>query len=30
MRGADLAVKPILVVNGWLETVKAFLGRIKP
>lgn len=30
MRGADLAVKPILVLNGWAGTIKAFLGRIRP
>lgn len=30
IRGADMAVKPILVVNGWLETAKAFFERITP
>ncbi|WKZ37505.1 MAG: hypothetical protein QY332_06110 [Anaerolineales bacterium] len=30
VRGADLSVKPILVLNGWLETIKAFFGRITP
>jgi uncharacterized membrane protein len=30
MRAADLAVKPILVLNGWAGTIKAFLGRIRP
>lgn len=30
VRGADLAVKPVLVVNGWAGTIKAFLGRIRP
>lgn len=30
IRGADLAVKPILVLNGWLQTAKTFLERITP
>jgi uncharacterized membrane protein len=30
VRGADLAVKPILALNGWVETIKAFLERIRP
>lgn len=30
MRGADLAVKPIFILNGWIENIKAFLGRITP
>ncbi|MCQ3939269.1 MAG: hypothetical protein DPW18_19830 [Chloroflexi bacterium] len=30
VRGADLAVKPILAVNGWLETIKAFFERMTP
>lgn len=29
VHGADMAVKPILLLNGWLETVKAFLERIR-
>lgn len=28
LRGADMAVKPIIVLNGWFEYVKAFFGRI--
>jgi hypothetical protein len=28
IRGADMAVKPILVLDGWLESIKAFFGRI--
>lgn len=30
VRGADMVVKPILAVDGWLENIKEFLGRIKP
>lgn len=30
IRGADMAVKPILALNGWLETAKSFLERVKP
>lgn len=30
MRGADMAVKPILAINGWLETARAFFERITP
>jgi hypothetical protein len=30
VRAADWAVKPILVLKGWNETVKAFLERMKP
>ena len=30
IRGADMAVKPILALDGWLESIKAFFGRITP
>ncbi len=30
LRGSNLAVKPILALNGWFEYIKAFLGRIMP
>jgi hypothetical protein len=30
VRGADLAVKPILALNGWLQTVKTFFERMTP
>ncbi len=30
VRGADLAVKPILALNGWLQSAKAFFERITP
>lgn len=30
IRGADMAVKPILAVNGWLESIKAFFERMTP
>jgi hypothetical protein len=30
VRGADMAVKPIITVNNWLQTVKAFFERITP
>ena len=30
MRGADMAVKPILAANAFLENLKAFLERITP
>lgn len=30
LRGSNLAVKPVLALNGWLEYIKAFLGRIMP
>jgi hypothetical protein len=30
IRVADMAVKPILALNGWLETAKSFLERMKP
>lgn len=29
LRGADMAVKPVLALNGWIENAKAFAGRIK-
>lgn len=28
IRGADMAAKPILAINTWLETAKAFFERI--
>lgn len=30
IRGADMAVKPILALDGWLESIKAFFGRMTP
>lgn len=30
LRAADVAVKPVIVLNGWLGNVKALIGRIKP
>ena len=30
VRGADMAVKPIVALNGWLQTAKAFFERITP
>ena len=30
VRGADMAVKPILKLNEWLQTAKAFFERITP
>jgi hypothetical protein len=30
IRAADMAVKPILSVNGWLETMKTFFERMTP
>ena len=30
VRGADMAVKPILALNGWLETARAFFERMTP
>jgi hypothetical protein len=30
IRGANLVVKPIFALDGWLENLKAFLGRITP
>ncbi|MBE0671674.1 MAG: hypothetical protein IH588_13890 [Anaerolineales bacterium] len=30
IRGADTAVKPILLLDGWLESIKAFFGRMTP
>ncbi len=29
-RGADMTVKPVLAVNGWLEAVKTFFERMTP
>lgn len=28
LRAADMAVRPVIVLNGWLEHIKAFIGRI--
>jgi len=30
MRSADMIVKPIIALDGWLENIKAFFGRIIP
>ena len=30
IRGADMVVKPILALDGYIENVKAFFGRIIP
>lgn len=30
LRGADMTAKPILALNGWLETIKAFFERMTP
>jgi hypothetical protein len=30
IRGADMVSKPIIALNGWLETAKAFFERITP
>ena len=30
IRGADMAVKPVLALNGLLETVRAFFERMTP
>lgn len=30
IRGADTAVNPILVLDGWFESIKAFFGRMTP
>jgi len=29
-RGANMAVKPIIALNGWLETIKAFFEKVTP
>lgn len=29
-RGAKMAVKPIIAINGWLETIKAFFEKVTP
>ncbi len=29
-RGMEMLIKPILALNGWLETIKAFFERITP
>lgn len=28
LRAADMAIKPVMVLNGWLHHIKAFIGRI--
>lgn len=30
IRGADMAVKPILALDGWLESIRAFFERMTP
>ena len=30
MRGADMLIKPVLAVNGFIENMKAFIERITP
>ena len=30
VRGANMAVKPVIALNGWIETIKAFFERISP
>ena len=30
IRGADMAAKPILALDGWIESIKAFFGRMTP
>jgi hypothetical protein len=29
-RAANIAVKPIIAINGWLETIKAFFEKVTP
>jgi hypothetical protein len=29
-RAASMAVKPIIAINGWLETIKAFFEKVTP
>lgn len=29
-RAANMAVKPIIALNGWLETIKAFFEKVTP
>lgn len=29
-RAANMAVKPIIAINGWLETIKAFFEKVTP
>jgi hypothetical protein len=29
-RGANMAAKPIIVINGWLEIIKAFFEKVTP
>ena len=30
VRAADMAAKPIFALDGWLESIKAFFGRMTP
>ena len=30
MRAANMVVKPVITLNGWLETVKAFFEKVTP
>lgn len=30
LRGAEMAVKPVLALEGWLETIRAFFERMTP
>ncbi|MBI3153749.1 MAG: hypothetical protein HYZ21_16585 [Chloroflexi bacterium] len=30
VRAADMAASPIIKLDGWLESIKAFLGRMTP
>jgi hypothetical protein len=29
-RGANMAAKPIIAINGWLEAIKAFFEKVTP
>jgi hypothetical protein len=29
-RGANMATKPIIAINGWLEAIKAFFEKVTP
>jgi energy-coupling factor transporter transmembrane protein EcfT len=30
IRAANIAIKPVIVLNSWLETIKAFFERVTP